>query len=96
MAPTSVTTPVSPDRVLAGALRMTLLPVLAPERAVDELVQLAGGQAPALAGALERLHRDRGTGPASVAATATERLLRDALDADTVAFPAPQLAQLAS
>ena len=79
MTSSPITTPVSPDRVLAGALRLTLLP-LARERAVDELVALANGEATALLGALDRL--DRGRRAASTTAIATGRLLRDAIDAN--------------
>jgi hypothetical protein len=95
MTSSPITTPVSPDRVLAGALRLTLLP-FARERAVGELVELANGEAAALLGALDRLDRERGRGAASTTAIATERLLRDAIDANTISASTADLALLAS
>jgi len=67
--------PVSPDRVLAAALRLTLVPTTDRRRAIRELRDLAQGQSEPMRQALTRLRNDQPSGRFSRAAHMTEALL---------------------
>ena len=79
MTTSQTITPVSPDRVLAAALRLTLVPTTARRRAVRELRDVSQGQSEPLRKALTRLRADEASGQSSRAAAMTESLLRATL-----------------
>jgi hypothetical protein len=90
---TMPTTPVSADRVLAGALRLSLVPLGGHHQAIEELRRISCDQDRALLGALERLERDRER--PSRGATMTKTLLEDTLMVVRASAPDRPLASVA-
>lgn len=77
MSPAAI--PVSCDRVLAGALRLSLLPIVQREEAIAEVLHLAGRRPTVIRDALEQLRHGGSPGAISAAARRAERLLGEAL-----------------